>query len=78
MSKHPITDANISFAFPEHVRAEVSRRLEEDRAALVEVATALYNHLEWIGWGDSYERECIIEDGLPERARALLKRLEEQ
>jgi hypothetical protein len=43
------------------------------RAALKQTAEALSkaeNHLDWIGWGDSYERRCAYDDKLPERIEA--------
>ncbi len=38
-----------------------------------ETVEALLEHLEFCGWGDSYEREGAEQVGLPERADACLK-----
>jgi hypothetical protein len=43
------------------------------RAELAQLVRALAEHLDWIGWGDSYERECA--EPLRERVRAALPAL---
>ena len=32
-----------------------------------------YRHLEWIGYGDSYESECARDDKLPQRLEEACK-----
>lgn len=38
---------------------------------LIELCNELIEHLEWIGWGDSWERECSVE--LKQRADQFAK-----
>ncbi len=44
----------------------MSNKLSYDQ--LKELAEDLYHHLEYIGWGDSWERECLEPINLMERA----------
>lgn len=40
---------------------------EEIIAGLLDALVAAKEHLDWAGWGDSYERECARDAKLPER-----------
>ncbi len=45
---------------------------------LVEIIRELVEHLDYIGWGDSYERENVAgEDQLEGRANAVLQAYEQ-
>lgn len=46
-------------------------------AELAEAYRDALEHLDWTGWGDSYERECVAEDGTKARLTDVLKRLPE-
>lgn len=48
------------------------KALLQELAALFEEAA---NHLEYTGYGDSWERECARADKLPERIQAMRARL---
>lgn len=52
--------------------AELLRRLNA-HDALVAALECAQAHLEWIGWGDSYERQCAHDAGLPEQIELALK-----
>ena len=39
---------------------------------VVEIAEALRDHLDYCGWGDSWERECAEADNLSGRADAAI------
>jgi len=52
------------------VAAEQAERMQEMRELLQEA----YDHLEYCGYGDSWERECAMEAKLPKRLAALLER----
>lgn len=46
---------------------------------LQEVTSALadaVSHLEYCGYGDSWERECARDDGLPDRLASILEKSE--
>lgn len=40
---------------------------------LYEMLLEAEKHLEFCGYGDSYERECAIDEKLPERIRYVLE-----
>lgn len=40
---------------------------------LVDALEAAEAHLDWIGWGDSYERECAREAKVPEQITKALE-----
>ncbi len=40
---------------------------------LVAALQAAYNHLDWTGYGDSYERECAREGKLEQEIEGALK-----
>ncbi len=42
---------------------------------LIELFGEAVLHLEYCGYGDSYERECAREDKLPQRLNAMLEYL---
>lgn len=46
--------------------------IDRDMRELVEVLSEARTHLDWIGWGDSYERECAVESGLPAKIDDLI------
>lgn len=53
--------------------------LEVDKADFFALATALdraHDHLDWTGYGDSYERDCAKEEKLEEVIIDALKRVE--
>lgn len=46
------------------------------RAALKLAGDALSlagDHLDWIGWGDAYERQCAKESGLKDKVEAAIR-----
>jgi len=45
---------------------------------LLEALEAAHEHLGWIGWGDSYERECADESKLEEKIEAAIAAAEQQ
>ena len=48
---------------------------------LRELAKALlkaHEHLEWIGWGDSYERRCAYDCGIVDQIDGALDKAKEQ
>jgi hypothetical protein len=47
----------------------------ENAVALHDLLKEAYGHLEYCGWGDSWERECVQATKLPERIEEMLKRL---
>jgi hypothetical protein len=50
--------------------------LEEAQARIDKLVAALEaarDHLDWIGWGDSWERECAQEARLEERIEEALE-----
>lgn len=47
--------------------------MEEVIKKLIEALEAANNHLDWIGWGDSYERGCANDDHLPEKIQEALE-----
>lgn len=51
-------------------RSDMGKRLAEVVAVLREAS----NHLDFCGYGDSYERECARDDKLPQRIKAILER----
>lgn len=57
------------------VAAAVDRemRLRKENAALREALELAVNHLDWIGWGDSWERECVRDSGDMEKINAALQ-----
>ena len=44
--------------------------LDEANALIVE----LYEHLEYCGWGDNWERQCAYARGLPDRVEAYIEK----
>lgn len=49
----------------------------EEYIKLAELFDEAVQHLEYTGYGDSYERECARDDKLPERLEKMSKRIEE-
>lgn len=57
---------------------EYARHLKTQKAVpvLLEALKEAREHLDWCGWGDSYERECARADGLPEKIDAAIAQAE--
>ena len=53
--------------------ALLEQRIEE----LEEALRLAVNHLDYCGWGDSYERGCARDEGLPEKLAQALAQQEE-
>ncbi len=49
-------------------------QIKQLKALFIEAA----NHLEWCGYGDSYERECARDDKLPQRIEEMVKLLQQE
>jgi len=49
----------------------------DEKQALLELLKDVEAHLEYIGWGDSWERSCAFEEKLPERLRDAIQKLKE-
>lgn len=45
----------------------------ESMKEIAEALQAAVEHLDYCGYGDSYERECAREDKLPEKLEAALE-----
>jgi hypothetical protein len=55
------------------------RELIEMRELLIEAKEALelaHDHLDYCGWGDSWERECAFHHKLPEKITSVLEKLD--
>ena len=50
----------------------------EKLAELVALFREAVNHLEFCGYGDSYERECARDENLPQRLQSMISELNEQ
>lgn len=48
------------------------RRLHEVNVELLEVLEAAKEHLDYVGYGDSWERECAHDARLPERIESAI------
>lgn len=47
---------------------------QTERSRLLEIVSDLYEQLDYIGWGDPYEREAVVgPGGLRDQAREVLK-----
>jgi hypothetical protein len=57
----------------ESARQEVRDGLTPREVLLAEALEGACGHLDFIGWGDSYERECADGSGLREQIEAALK-----
>lgn len=55
-------------------QAEHENLIRELVSALVGAA----EHLDWIGWGDRYERDCAAEAGLQNRVGSAIEKAKEQ
>lgn len=49
--------------FPIGIDADVVQVLSEREEKLLKALRTARNHLDWIGWGDSYERGVSMESG---------------
>ena len=47
--------------------------LEASNTALKAALKEAFDHLEWIGYGDAWERECARDAGLEQRVKAALE-----
>ena len=54
------------------------RRLHEMNQELLEALQQAEDHLEYTGWGDSWERECAREAKLPELISAAIAKAKDQ
>ena len=45
----------------------------EEIQQVVDALKAASDHLEYCGYGDNWERECAVDDNLPEQIAAALK-----
>ena len=48
-------------------------RLRKENAALREALELAVEHLDWIGWGGSWERECVRDSGDMAKINAALQ-----
>jgi hypothetical protein len=77
MTKQPealrIADAleKLDMVFSNEISAEL-RRLHEVNVELLEALEAASEHLDYVGYGDSWERECAHHARLPERIAAAI------
>lgn len=53
--------------------ADTIRKLQEHNAKLHKALELAQAHLDWIGWGDKYERECARDSGLETLIEEALK-----
>jgi len=51
---------------------EANARLIAAAPLLLAALATAHRHLEWCGYGDSYERECARDSGIPEQLEAAL------
>lgn len=50
--------------------------MTELEVILLDALNAAHEHLEWCGYGDSWERECAMEAKLPQKIEAALAEAE--
>ena len=50
--------------------------MDEFTRRLIEALKLAQHHLEYCGWGDPWERECALADGLPETIQGVLDEAE--
>lgn len=53
---------------------KVIRSQQEEIKQLRGMCKELYEHLDYCGWGDSWERECACSNNLPDRAKSIIEK----
>lgn len=62
------------FVEAEFIEGATPDRVKDAAPELLEALTAAWKHLEYCGYGDKWERECALTEGLPEKVESALRK----